>query len=464
MAKFVLAGKADCPNYAKAEHLSDSLQRNLPNFQIHKICQHPKDWQQWLEATCKDNGWNHDRSPIVWRELIDRGGKGLLLGGLNEFLDHIQGYYGITSDMTDELMMKVAAENLDIKEQCMKDEVHCQSLIKPLHIWISSSLSPTCYHLIPLLLEPGMFRDSPKIHLHLLDVEGDSEALQGLRMEAEDMALPLLHKVTVHTSLEDAFHKAHLIITLDDLMSEEAGREQNMAKTAERFRKYGQLIDGRAQKEVRVIVAGNSFINLKCSVLLENAPSLMYNRFVALATQPVMEATAHIAQKLNVKSADVRNVILWGNVGGTCHIDLQKAKVFHYEGAVQGPPGFSQAVLEIIHDRIWLETDFLDLLSTHRAKLLAKTKRTAALSAASGIVAVLRAWNFGSAPGEILSLGVLSTGQFGIPAGLVFSLPVSFQHGAWVVPHDIFIDDHLKIKLQAAAFQLQAEKDSIKIQ
>uniref|UniRef100_A0A4W5MTE9 Uncharacterized protein n=1 Tax=Hucho hucho TaxID=62062 RepID=A0A4W5MTE9_9TELE len=130
---------------------------------------HPNEWQQWLETTCKENGWQHEHSPMIWRELINRGGKGMLLGGFSDFLEHVQAYYGITSDMTTELMMKIATESLLTRELCMKEKVYHQSLIKPLHIWISSALNPICYILIPQLFAPGIFRDAPTISLHLLD-------------------------------------------------------------------------------------------------------------------------------------------------------------------------------------------------------------------------------------------------------------------------------------------------------
>ncbi|MGH0185650.1 UNVERIFIED_CONTAM: hypothetical protein FKN15_018616 [Acipenser sinensis] len=138
MAKFVLAGKADCPYFAKAELLADLLHKNLPSFTIHKIVQHPDDWEQWLQTICDTNGWKHNRSPIVWREMIDRGGKGLLLGGFSEFMEHAQIYYGITSDIKADLMMSISAENLQTKIDFMEEETYYKGLIKPLHIWITS--------------------------------------------------------------------------------------------------------------------------------------------------------------------------------------------------------------------------------------------------------------------------------------------------------------------------------------
>ncbi|KAJ8350309.1 hypothetical protein SKAU_G00254390 [Synaphobranchus kaupii] len=460
MAKFVLAGKADCPYFAKAEILADFLQRNLPNFSIHKIRQQPKDWQRWLEDTCGQNGWKHEASPIVWRELIDRGGRGLLLGGFSDFLEHVQGYYGITPDMSTALMLEIATENQQAVELCRKEEKHHRSLIQPKHIWISSSLNLTCYHLIPLLCDPEVLCDIPALWLHLLDVDGSIAALEGLRMEAEDLACPRIHQVSVHTCLDHAFLHAHVVVFLDELNPDQEEDEERtlLRKTVEHFQCYGQLMEAEACKDVRVIVAGNSFINLKVSVLLENAPSLDSSHFVGIATQLESEARAQIAQKLKVKSADVRDVIVWGNISGSFHIDLQRSKVLQFESAVWGPPGFSLPVPEMIFDQKWLESDFLNFVGSQRTTVTSKTQRTAALSAANGIAAVLKAWDSDSTPGELCSLGVLSTGQFGIPAGLVFSMPVSFQGGSWSALPDITISEELQSNLQAAANQLRAEK------
>ncbi|XP_024281962.1 putative malate dehydrogenase 1B [Oncorhynchus tshawytscha] len=462
MAKFVLAGKANCPYFAKAELLADLLQRSLPKFSIHKLCMHPNEWQQWLETTCKENGWQHEHSPMIWRELINRGGKGMLLGGFSDFLEHVQAYYGITSDMTTELMMKIATENLLTRELCMKEEVYHQSLIKPLHIWISSALNPTCYILIPQLFAPGVFWDAPTISLHLLDVGAIEEDLQGVRMETEDLALPQLHKVTVYTELDQAFQQAHFIILLDDSWPEcgrEDEEESKVRKVSERYQQYGRLIDERAHKNVAVIVAGNTLVNLKCSLLLENAPSVDSGRFVGMATQLEYEARAHIAQKLSVKTADVTDVIVWGNISGSSHVDLQRAKVFQYEGAIWGPSDFSQPVLKMIYDRKWLQTDFLNLVSSQRATVASKSQRATAISATNGIIAVLKAWNCNSSAEEVFSLGILSTGQYNLPAGVVFSMPVSFQDGRWSVLSDVIIGDEMRAKLQIAADQLREEKD-----
>ncbi|XP_031414542.1 putative malate dehydrogenase 1B [Clupea harengus] len=467
MASFVLAGKADCPHYAKAELLAGLLQRRLPDFCIHKICIHPNEWKQWLENTCQSNGWKHEHSPLVWRELIDRGGKGMLLGGFSDFMEHIQGYYGITSDMTSDLVLKIAKENLQTKELCVQEEANRRRLIRPLHIWISSALHPTCYWLIPLLFDSEVFPSAPLISLHLLDVGGSEEGLHGIRMETEDLASSLLHEVTVHNLLDDnIFHEAHFIILLDDWQQgkEKEGKTEDdyeavKRKVAKNYQHYGKLIDSRAHKNVRVIVAGDSFINLKCCLLLENAPSVDSGHFVAMGTQLEYEARAQIAKKLSVTSADVTGIIIWGNISGSFHVDFQRARVFRYEGAICGPSHFSQPLLEMAYNRKCFETDIMRLVSLQRSKVTSKTKRAAGMSATNGISAILKAWNSNSSPEEVFSLGVISRGEYNIPKGLVVSMPVIFNCGEWSVLPNLAITDELRIRIEDSISQLKTEKE-----
>ncbi|XP_049426207.1 putative malate dehydrogenase 1B isoform X2 [Epinephelus fuscoguttatus] len=461
MAKFVLSGQTDCPLYAKAELLADSLQRSLPKFRIQKISILPHEWKDWLEATCKRNGWKHHQSPLIWRELVDQGGKGMLLGGFSDFLEHCQEYYSITSDMGTDMMLSVAAENLETNLNLIAEEQYRVSLIKPLHIWISSALSPTCSFLIPNLLSAEVFPHVLTISLHLLDLEGDEEGLQWLKMETEDLALRLLHQVTIHTDLEQAFQEADVILLLDEWWCDVTGNDEDMKIKAisDRYREYGRLIDTRAKKDVKVIVSGHSFVNLRCSLLVDNAQSIDSHQFVTLATQLENEAKAIIAKKLRVRTSDVTNVIVWGNISGSFYIDLQRARVFNYDGAIKGPAFFSQPASKILHERKWLETDFQDLVRRQRAAVASKTCRAAAMSLANGILAILKAWNGIRGPDEVLSVGVLCPGDYDLPDGIVLSVPVTFADGKWSALFDVTVGGKLKEKLQLSASELRQEKE-----
>lgn len=453
MAKFVLAGKADCPYFAKAELLADYLQKNLPNFRIHKITQHPDDWELWLQNTCEKNGWKHTRSPIVWRELVDRGGKGLLLGGFNEFMEHAQHYYFNTSNMMTDLMLKIGEENLKTHTEIQKEEDELRSLIKPLEVWITSASSRSCYNLLPMLASGEVFGMEQYISIHLLDSSDCEDTLQALVLEAEDLAFSLLRSVTMHTVSEETFLLADVIIVLDDVpLQENQSVEDSVSLLANRCKEYGDLIERNANAGVKIIVAGDTFVNLKALLIMSHAPSFPKHNVIAVATLLEWEAKAQLAKKLNVNAAVVKDVIVWGNISGVNFLDLQLAKVYHYDSAIWGPPSYSRPLLEMIYDSKWLQNELLPQWTSRKEH---RRGMTAAYTTAS----VLRYWYQGSPAGEIVSLGVISEGQFGIPEDIVFSMPVKFQDGRWEVLSDMAISDEMKEKLLEAATELIQERN-----
>lgn len=253
-----------------------------------------------------------------------------------------------------------------------------------------SALSPTCLSLILNLLSGEVLPGVSFISLNLLDLDGSEEDLQQLKTDTEELAFPRPYQVIVHSDVQKAFQKADLVILLDvapsdDIVSKEEDDEDELEKRrvrwiSERYREYGRMIDEGASKQVKVIVAPESYSNLACSLVLGNAPTISSSRFVAVSTQLENEARAVIAKKLDVRTSgessvsakpgtmskslvalqtnrttasapDVTDVIVWGNVSSSFFIDLQRAKVYNFDGAVSGPPFFFQPVLKIIHER-----------------------------------------------------------------------------------------------------------------
>ncbi|XP_014825246.1 PREDICTED: putative malate dehydrogenase 1B isoform X1 [Poecilia mexicana] len=474
MAKFVLAGKADCPLYAQAERLADTLQRTLPNFKVHKIPVLPSEWEvvmplpfyrRWLELTCNKNGWKHEESPLIWRELVEQGGKGMILGGYNDFVDHCQVYYGVTSKIPDDEMETIVAENLETQLSLIAEEQHRLSLIHPCNVWITGALCLTSQILIPFLLSDEAFPDAQTVALHLLHLSGDEEDMQTLKLDTEDLALGLLYRVTVHTDLEQAFHEAHVVILLDDFNADsenesDEARKQRVKNLSERYREYGRLIDGRADKEVKVMVSGMSFVNMRCSLLVESAPSINSHQFVAIASQLVNEVRAVLADKLCVMPSDVKDVIVWGNISGRFVIDLRWAKVFNYPGAIRVPPSFSQPVLRVLYDRKWLETEFKPLVHQQRQILLSNTGRGAAISATNGILQVLKAWHGAYGPDEFFSVGITCTDFYSLPHDIIISAPVTCTEGKWSLLKGVTVEGKMLEELDLCANELQQEKET----
>uniref|UniRef100_A0A8B9I9T0 Putative malate dehydrogenase 1B n=1 Tax=Anser brachyrhynchus TaxID=132585 RepID=A0A8B9I9T0_9AVES len=443
MAKLVLAGRANCPHYAKAELLADYLQANLPDFRVHKITQHPDRWEQWLRDICEMNGWEHRRSPIIWRELLDRGGKGLLLGGVNDFLEYAQHYYGITSTMLSEEMLDIAEENLQAHVETEKEEEEIRNLTNPLQIWITSASAPICYQLIPLLANGGVFGMTTEISIHLLDTDEFKNVLCGIVMEVEDMAFPLLRGISEHTEIDKAFLQADVIIVLDDILlkREVQSLENYIREVSEICHVYAPLIEKNAKKGVRVISAGKTFVNLKAMMIITYGPSINPENVIAVATSWETAAKAMLARKLNMNAAGVKDVIVWGNITGCNYIDLSHTKLYKCDSAVWGPANFSRPLMNLIYDRYCTNLFFKVKLNNFLKFVIREKMFGVRMLSAHAVATVLRYWFHGSPPGEIVSVGILSEGQFCIPEGIVFSMPVRFQNGGWEVVTELEINE-----------------------
>ncbi|XP_008586646.1 PREDICTED: putative malate dehydrogenase 1B isoform X1 [Galeopterus variegatus] len=433
MAKFVIAGRANCPYYAKAELLADYLQKNLPDFRIHKITQRPEVWEEWLNDVCEKNKWSQKNSPIIWRELLDRGGKCLLLGGYNEFLEHAQLYYNVTSSMTTQQMMVIAQENLGAHIENELQEEALKGFIHPLQVWITSAATPACYNLIPILTSGEVFGMHTEISITLFDSKQVEEHLKNLVMETQDLASPVLRSVSICTNVEEAFRQAHVVVILDDTTEQEVHTlEDCLRRRVPLCRLYGGLIEKNAHASVRVIVGGKTFVNLKTILLMTYAPNVAHN-IIAVALGVEGEAKAALARKLKTSPSCIKDVIIWGNITGNNYIDLRKARIYRYDSAIWGPLHYSRPVLNLIFDSEWLKREFVETLK----KLTGTGRQFGGILAAHSIATTLKYWYHGSPPGEIVSLGVLSEGQFGIPEGIVFSMPVKFENGTWVVRTDL---------------------------
>ncbi|XP_066432188.1 putative malate dehydrogenase 1B isoform X2 [Eleutherodactylus coqui] len=462
MAKFVLAGRANCPYYAKAELLADYLQKNLPNFRIHKMTQHPDNWEDWLADLCIKNGWKHTRSPIIWRELLDRGSKGLLIGGFNDFMEHAQAFYNVTSAMISDLMKDIAAENMQAHLELEEEEDNIRKQFNPLHIWITGASMPACYSLIPILASGDVFGATKDIWLHLLDEDYSQNALQGLKMEAEDLACHCLRKVTLHTITDDAFLQADFVIVLNDVLAkEDQCSEAHISEMKEQCAQYGAFIDQNSRKDVKVIVSGSSSVNLIALLIIKNAPSINPRNIVALPTQLELEARAQIAEKLSINSSVIKDVIVWGNISGINLLDLHLAKIYNYDSSIWGPSSFSRPLLPMIHDRKWMKNDMV----TEWKK---RKEHRSGLSAAHSIATALSYWQQDSDTGMV-SLGVLSEGFFNLPVDIVYSMPVTFQNGDWQEKNIAFgisqeekivSEEHKEIIEQATSSKDQKEESS----
>ena len=461
MAKYVIAGKANCPFYAKAELLADDLALNLPDFKVHKIVKQPDDWEGWLKETCEEKGWKHYGSPLVWRELVDRGGAGILLGGCDDFLEMAKGYYGITSvKMSDELI-NIAKENLQTKVEIDAEEEQRKAAITPLRVCVSGASNALAYGVLANLAQGEVFGIDQEVSIYLLDTAESQEVLKGTAMEIQDCSWPLLRAVVYTSDPAIAFKDARVVVLLDGIpLAEGVDKKDQLLANAKIFEAHGRALDQHAKKDVKVLIGGGP-ASVNAFVASKFAPSIPKQNICALARLQENRSKGQLAKKLNVNTAGIKDVIVWGNIGVVTTTDPRNARVHGYDGAIWGPhvPGFTRQVPEMVHDDKWLAGEFIDTLK----KPMDNVKSPGGTPPLSGSFAVLSQlrdlWQGTSS--EIYSLGVSSEGWYDLPQDIVFSLPVKFGQGSWKIVDNVPLDDSLKSQLQSMAEELKKECEEI---
>ncbi|XP_078003589.1 putative malate dehydrogenase 1B isoform X2 [Phascolarctos cinereus] len=356
--------------------------------------------------------------------------------------------------MTSEMLI-IAGENLETHIEIEQEDEELKKKISPLRVWITGASCPTCYNLIPLLVNGEVFGMEEEISIHLLNNSFEEGSLSATVMEGQDLAAPLLREISVCTVLEEAFFEAEVVIILnDDIDNESESLENRIRARLPLCQLFGSLIEKNARRTVKVIVAAKTFLNLTTSLLITYTPSINPRNIIAVAMVMENEAKATLARKLKTTAADIKDVIIWGNITGSHYVDLRKAKVFRYNSAIWGPPSYSRYLLSLIFDSEWISKEFVNSFN-----VLSSTRRfQRGISTAHSVATILKFWYHDSPPGEIFSLGLMSEGEFGTPEGLVYSMPVRCMNGVWFPCTDLPDTELTEDVKKAIIHDLEQEK------
>lgn len=461
MAKYVVAGKADCPFFAKAELLADELAHILPDFKVHKIVVTPEKWQDWLQEACEERGWSHDRSPLVWKELVDRGGKGLLVGGCDDFMEMADAYYGVRSKKMSKELCKISEENLATKQAVEAENADAAKAINPLRVAITAGASPVNYVVLNSLFSGKIFGQEQDISVTLLDKAENQDVLKGIIMEVYDCAWPLLRNISQTSEATDVFKNSDLIIMLDTAYTAESDELSSSAATAEVFRRYAEIIETDAKKNARILVCGEN-ANINATVVSKYAPSIPKRNICALSRLQENRAKAVVARKLNVNSSGILDLIVWGCPGCEDYVDISRSQVKGYDGAIWAPhiKTFSRSVVEMVHDDKWVSGEFLRNVNNHGLILAKRNTFCPSMSTGGAILDCIQDWWHASSD-HVTSLGVVSEGWYGVPEGIVFSFPVKFKDGLWEIVDDLELSEEAMIKIKTIGENLKMQTDDV---
>jgi len=372
-------------------------------------------------------------SPLIWRELIDRGGRGFLIGGPQEFNEYVTEYYGVNAELCDnELAGKVAEENLFTLVQEQK-EIELKQPAKPINICITNSSSPLAYHLCSMLCSHKGFYDD--IQLILMDNEQSREQVEGVAIEIMDTCSDHIRSVKLTHDIKEAFKQAAIIFILDQFPA-----DADITKLATHYHQYAQVLDKcNTGSDIKVLAYGRHS-DIAVTIMSHYATSMQCQHFCTSHYFTEQQAKSILAGKLQINPSNITNIALWGNT-----VDLSQCRVSQYQGAIIGPPDFTLSLTNCLFDTKWLEEDFYKEFSTRSTNEGYKEGGPCVAEAAS-ILRHMIDWTNGSDT-EFHSVGVPSDGIISdIPKGLCVCTPTLFTDG---VPRSAMtcISDQVKASL-----------------
>ena len=322
----------------------------------------------------------------------------------------------------------------------------------PITVAITGGAGQVAYSLIFRVASGEIFGQDQPVNLLIKEVPDFVGSLEGVKMELEDCAFPLLGNVVVTDSNEDAFKGANWAL-LVGASPRKPGMERKdlLAENGAIFKDQGQAINKYAASDIRIVVVGNP-CNTNCLIGMHNAPDVPRERWAALTRLDENRAKGQLALRSGKPVAEVTNMTIWGNHSATQYPDFENARI-------GGKPA-----VDVINDRNYLENEFVETIQKRGAAVLAARGKSSAASAASAVLDHVRD-AFNKTEGENwFSSAILSDGNpYGIPDGLIFSFPCrSDGNGNYRIVAGLDLSEYARRKLDATTEELIAERNDVK--
>lgn len=320
---------------------------------------------------------------------------------------------------------------------------------KPVRVAVTGAAGQIGYALLFRIASGEMLGKDQPVILQLIDIEPAMKAVEGVMMELDDCAFPLLAGMEAAHDPNVGFKDTEYAI-LVGAMPRKAGMERKDLLSANGgiFRPQGKALNDHASREVKVLVVGNP-ANTNAHIAMKNAPDLNPRNFTAMVRLDHNRAVTQAAKKLGVPTTAIRKMTVWGNHSSTQYPDL-----FHAE--IDGV-----SVAEKINDQAWIEGVFLPTVQQRGAAIIEARGLSSAASAANAAIDHMRDWALGTAEGDWVSMAVPSDGSYGIPEGLIYGFPVVCKDGDYQIVQGLEIDAFSRKKMDETAAELEEERSAI---
>ena len=322
-------------------------------------------------------------------------------------------------------------------------------MVSPVRVAVTGAAGQIGYSLLFRIASGSMLGPETPVALQLLEITPALGALNGVKMELDDCAFPLLTDVVCTDDAGVAFGDADIAL-LVGAMPRKAGMERADLLSANGgiFKPQGEALSRSARRDVRVLVVGNP-ANTNALIAMSNATDLEPGRFTAMTRLDHNRAVTQIAQQLAVPVSDVKRMTIWGNHSTTQYPDL-----FHCE--VGGRNAY-----EAVGDHEWVDQTFIPTVAKRGAAIIDARGASSAASAANAAVDHIRSWVQGTPEGDWVSMAIPSDGSYGVPEGIISSFPCVCRDGKYEIVQGLDIDDYSRSKIDASTAELVSERDAV---
>ncbi len=321
----------------------------------------------------------------------------------------------------------------------------------PVHVTVTGAAGQIGYQLLFRIASGQLLGPNTPVVLRLLEIEPAMKSLEGVVMELDDCAFPLLAGIEATSDLDAAFTNASWALLVGSI-PRKAGMERGdlLKVNGGIFKPQGLAIANNASSDVRVLVVGNP-CNTNCLIARSHAPDVPADRWFAMTRLDQNRAETQLAKKAATGVAGVKNLAIWGNHSSTQFPDFSNA-------TIDGKP-----VTAVISDQEWLRGAFLTTVQKRGAAVIEARGASSAASAANAAIDTVVSLTTPTAADDCVSVGVTSNGEYDVPDGLTFGFPIHADGaGSWKVKEGFKLDDFANDKLRVTTEELMSERDEVR--
>jgi malate dehydrogenase len=320
----------------------------------------------------------------------------------------------------------------------------------PVKVTVTGAAGQIGYALLPRIASGQLLGPDTTVELRLLEITPAMQALEGVVMELDDSAFPLLESVETSDDPNVAFDGANIALLVGARpRSKGMERADLLEANGGIFKPQGQAINDHAADDVKVLVVGNP-ANTNCLIAMSHAPDVPRERFTSMMRLDHNRAKAQLGKKVSAHARDVHRMTVWGNHSTTQYPDISHAVVG------------DRPATELVTEQSWIEDEFIPTVAKRGAAIIEARGASSAKSAASAAIDHVHDWVLGTPDGDWVSMGIPSDGSYDIDEGLICGLPCTCSGGEWQIVSDLEIDDFSRGRIDASVDELKSERDAVK--